>query len=309
MIVRIGALCLAAGAFAAPSLAQTSVFSNTGFEDVNPFSGSGEPMGWHNLSNPGQAIRRVNGDGRTPSVTARSGNACIEVKTPGSSEFRGFTTDTLNFFETGFPYYDPIIDWNGGDIVVSGYYMIPADQPITGDFAFIKLNTKLFFQDYATFDPAGEAPELQITGTTNGQWVRYEVRWDICSMREEVNFNNEFGCNGNGTPGSGCFAGGLPPYPNRVKITISRFGFGNVPSSGTIFWDDMSLTQLPPRDCNGCPADFNGDGFVDFFDFDDFVLCFEGGVCPDGRTADFNEDGFVDFFDFDDFILAFETGC
>ena len=30
---------------------------------------------------------------------------------------------------------------------------------------------------------------------------------------------------------------------------------------------------------------------------------------PTGRNADFNNDGFVDFFDFDDFVVAFETGC
>ncbi|QOI99962.1 MAG: hypothetical protein HRU70_05470 [Phycisphaeraceae bacterium] len=59
-----------------------------------------------------------------------------------------------------------------------------------------------------------------------------------------------------------------------------------------------------------CPADWNCDGFVDFFDFDDFVTTFEGGTPPACRTdADFNGDGFVDFFDFDDFVLAFEAGC
>ncbi len=58
-----------------------------------------------------------------------------------------------------------------------------------------------------------------------------------------------------------------------------------------------------------CPADFNGDGFLDFFDFDDFVACFEGGACPPGKSADFNNDGFADFFDFDDFVIAFEAGC
>ncbi len=57
-----------------------------------------------------------------------------------------------------------------------------------------------------------------------------------------------------------------------------------------------------------CPsADFNGDGFVDFFDYDDYVACFEGS-CPDGLNADFNGDGFVDFFDYDDYVFAFE-GC
>jgi len=58
-----------------------------------------------------------------------------------------------------------------------------------------------------------------------------------------------------------------------------------------------------------CRADFDGDGFVDFFDFDAFAGCFEGGGCPDGRSADFDGDGFVDFFDFDAFVAAFEQGC
>ncbi len=58
-----------------------------------------------------------------------------------------------------------------------------------------------------------------------------------------------------------------------------------------------------------CAADFNNDGFVDFFDFDDFVACFEGGACPPGKSADFNGDGFADFFDYDDFVAAFESGC
>gem|GEM_PF-1282257 len=55
----------------------------------------------------------------------------------------------------------------------------------------------------------------------------------------------------------------------------------------------------------GCPADFNGDGFLDFTDFDDFVAAFEGGAA----SADFNGDGFLDFTDFDAFVAAFETGC
>jgi len=56
---------------------------------------------------------------------------------------------------------------------------------------------------------------------------------------------------------------------------------------------------------NLCAADFNGDGFLDFTDFDDFVTAFENGQA----NADFNGDGFLDFTDFDDFVAAFEAGC
>lgn len=56
-----------------------------------------------------------------------------------------------------------------------------------------------------------------------------------------------------------------------------------------------------------CPADFNCDGFLDFFDYSDYVAAFEGG--GGGLEADFNGDGFVDFFDYADFVTAFEIGC
>lgn len=58
-----------------------------------------------------------------------------------------------------------------------------------------------------------------------------------------------------------------------------------------------------------CHADFNDDGFLDGFDYDAFVQCFEGEQCPGNRTADFNEDGFADGFDYDEFVAAFEMGC
>ncbi|XVJ59088.1 MAG: hypothetical protein HEQ23_06680 [Tepidisphaera sp.] len=66
----------------------------------------------------------------------------------------------------------------------------------------------------------------------------------------------------------------------------------------------VEYTPPPP-----CLADFNGDGFVDFFDYSDYVLCFESAECPAGKTADFNGDDFVDFFDYSDYVVAFEAGC
>jgi hypothetical protein len=80
------------------------------------------------------------------------------------------------------------------------------------------------------------------------------------------------------------------------------FSAGATLSMSGGFW--TGLTLPPP-----CPADFNGDGFLDFFDYDAFVECYETEVCPPGKTADFNNDGFVDFFDYDEFVLFYETGC
>ncbi len=56
---------------------------------------------------------------------------------------------------------------------------------------------------------------------------------------------------------------------------------------------------------NSCPADFNSDGTVDFFDYLDFVDMFASGV----PAADFNADGVIDFFDYLDFVDAFASGC
>jgi hypothetical protein len=54
-----------------------------------------------------------------------------------------------------------------------------------------------------------------------------------------------------------------------------------------------------------CPADFNSDGQVDFFDYLDFVNLFS----TDDPEADFNGDGQVDFFDYLDFAQSFADDC
>ncbi len=90
--------------------------------------------------------------------------------------------------------------------------------------------------------------------------------------------------------------------PDQAIIESLRIANARTGSFGDGFLVDHLLVR-------GCGADFNGDGFPDFFDFDDFVSCFEGSACPPGQTADFNGDGFADFFDLDDFISAFESGC
>jgi hypothetical protein len=74
-------------------------------------------------------------------------------------------------------------------------------------------------------------------------------------------------------------------------------------AAGAAYVDDVSLEFV------SCAADFNADGFVDFFDYDDYVQCFETGACPPGASADFNGDGFTDFFDYDEYVIQYEGGC
>ena len=56
-------------------------------------------------------------------------------------------------------------------------------------------------------------------------------------------------------------------------------------------WLDIPGGENVLQSIPDCAADFNIDGSVDFFDYDDFVTCFEGNGCPRGRDADSEEHG------------------
>ncbi|XVJ57895.1 MAG: hypothetical protein HEQ23_00285 [Tepidisphaera sp.] len=129
---------------------------------------------------------------------------------------------------------------------------------------------------------------------TTGFELRFdldELGWDGSSPIRIAGFIN----NGGHTFLSNQVLGGLPE------------GSGNLGAPAGVNFANIAGNQY--IDLTSCPADFNGDNFLDFFDYDDYVNCFETGTCPDGRTADFNGDDFVDFFDYDAFVAAFETGC
>jgi hypothetical protein len=97
------------------------------------------------------------------------------------------------------------------------------------------------------------------------------------------------------------------PGADGDALTLSDI----TPADGGAYWCEVSndcgliisnaahVTVIP------CPADYNMDAFVDFFDYDEFVRDFQDG----SPRSDFNGDYFLDFFDYDDFVNAFETGC
>lgn len=68
----------------------------------------------------------------------------------------------------------------------------------------------------------------------------------------------------------------------------------------------MKITYATPEPCpDECPADVNGDGTVDFFDYLDFVADF----AEENPSADYNADGTIDFFDYLDFVAEFSVEC
>ncbi|MDX2146132.1 MAG: hypothetical protein SFZ23_01315 [Planctomycetota bacterium] len=93
---------------------------------------------------------------------------------------------------------------------------------------------------------------------------------------------------------SGAFT--APPDTAFVRLVILQIQAGF--AGGATWWDDMVLDET-------CPADFNGDGQVDFFDFLDFSVAFS----TEDLSADFNADFQVDFFDYLDFSAAFSSDC
>jgi hypothetical protein len=96
---------------------------------------------------------------------------------------------------------------------------------------------------------------------------------------------------------------------NAATYTVSPINAGSVGSYRCVISNSCgsvnSTAATFTLSQNCCPADFNRDDFVDFFDYLDFVTAFQDGL--DG--GDFNQDGFIDFFDYLDFTEAFEVGC
>ena len=326
LLMKIRSLALACGtlgvvAISTGALAQTNGLQNGGFERICFICGGPFAEGWHSAGGDTIAPRRFVGDGQTPAIfpvgtpnaiTPHSGNAMQAIGTHGSGGYEGVSTDTTNycwcdqtcgtFCSTPFPYFDPNFDYNGGDVVVSGYYMIPANDPIVGDFAGMKIRAKVLNQDVATFE------SLDISGHTNGQWVFYTRTVARAAIQEQ------YECNAGIRPNCGCNCVPTSPLPDRIKVEPLRFvGDGN-PTSGTIYWDDITYTQLPPGpSCDS--IDFNNDTlFPDTADIDDFLSVFSGGACstdpsPGCNDIDFNNDTlFPDTLDIDSLLSVFSGG-
>ncbi len=139
---------------------------------------------------------------------------------------------------------------------------------------------------------------------TSNDWATY---WFIAEFGWGTNWTSPF------DPDKFAFVVNTPNGPasgNQLDLNfldgtqvsgITGFSLTTQNVSGTSSIRNLVFMPVTPP----CPADFNQDGFLDFFDYDAFVGAFEAGV----SDADFNQDGFIDFFDYSDFVGAFEVGC
>ena len=102
-------------------------------------------------------------------------------------------------------------------------------------------------------------------------------------------------------------AGGNGPCANTLRSYVNMSVSPGIPYMIRVGgWNNAAgdLT-LHVNLSNPCPADFNQDGIVDFFDYLDFVDAFSASL----PAADFNSDSVIDFFDYLDFVDAFSSGC
>ncbi|MFN0011404.1 MAG: hypothetical protein ACKVS8_07145 [Phycisphaerales bacterium] len=255
---------MAAGLVAACGMAAQAQtpgpLTNGSFEEQNPFNAN-EPRGWHNASNPSEAVyRKTPMDGLMPMAIMRTGNRSVMLRpvpgSGGSGTVRAWTTDVQNFFSPGFPFYDPFLEYGGGDVHVRGYYAIPATNPISDPLENVgmRLDIKLGNQDFATKDIH---ENTLINGHTNGEWVFFEAVFTMADIEQRVADSIE---------------NGFPPAsdPDHCKITLSRFANfpEGVTSNGVIFWEDMTFQQIAAPTCT---LDYNLDTVVNPDDLGDFI--------------------------------------
>lgn len=269
--MRIGYLLAVAVVCSAsvPALAQVDGVYNGGFEILGSPGNLGA-RGWNKFNFT--RLRQID-DGLGP-ILVHSGTNSIELAsgTGPTNNFGGATTDV---FDSGtFLFFNPAITFPGGDTTVTGWYAIPTDQPLTDATAGIKLefrraNTGIF----------GSFESRTIEGTTNGKWLQFS--YTVTNQQLDDIFQE------------------FPPGPVMVSVLPLRFGSGT--STGTIFWDDLELTQsTPPPECL---CDWNTDKVLNSQDFFDFLAAFFSS------NADFNHDGVTNSQDFFDFLACFFTGC
>ena len=171
-------------------------------------------------------------------------------------------TNTLFYYNTdGDVTSDYSISWPVYDAsgVSDGGFYNPDDLAGTwpaGPFSTLKLG-KWYRVSYVLNFVTGELGAVGIQDMSNGQGGAYIP-----------------------DPGTWYIAGGAAnalalPRPDQFRLFVGGQGNGNIVAIDNInisAGSTLCVNPAPP-----CPADFNGDGFVDGFDYDDFVLDFETG--------------------------------
>lgn len=123
-------------------------------------------------------------------------------------------------------------------------------------------------------------------------------------------------------------AGRVPTDPLGTMSTPIQLAIGDTGADGR--WGDYLDIAIDPNDDTtfwimgmyrkdfgwqtyidsftlsvGCPADLDGNGFLNFFDISAFLAAFSAS----DPIADFNNDGVFNFFDISAYLIEFSSGC
>ncbi len=90
-----------------------------------------------------------------------------------------------------------------------------------------------------------------------------------------------------------------------ATLVINGADAGDIATYSCVLTNPCGSVPSAGATLNVCPADFNCDAGIDFFDYLDFVAAFSG----EEPAADFNADTVIDFFDYLDFVAAFSGNC
>lgn len=298
----LAALVLSTGAACADP--PVNVLTNPGFEAADPVFVD-FPLGWAEMPALGPRWREIGDDPFNPPLI-RSGRRSIDLPTLAGQRFAGWTTNT--FGDQG-QLFDPPFVYGSGPIVVRGFYAIPASDPLVNVLAGLKLEfrrTPPNFSIYLAFE------NLSITGHTNGQWRQFE----LMVSQADFDFYHQL------------WGGPWPPFPTSVSVLPIRFlpePFDpSTEQSGTIYWDDLEVVQLPP-----CPADLtttsdpNSSGYglpdgqidaQDFFFYLDLLTSGDNQAdltgSSDPNAPDYGApDGTIDAADLFFYLDQFVIGC
>lgn len=259
---------------------EANLLSNPSFEDQNPAFPS-LPIGWNAFNLDSNDYVDVN----DPGAEVRTGDRSIRLKpaTNDGNRFRGLTTNL--FRPDGSDLFDPDYTYLGGDVTISGYYLVPEGEVIQDTIVGVKLEFRREppnFSIWSAFEFG--FPE----NSTGGEWMPFSfVVTDDMILA----------------------VGDFPPEPTSVTVLPFRFfggefGTGTDPT-GTVFIDDLCITQgATSPECN--LADLAEPfGELDFFDISAFLSAYSA-MDP---SADINNDNAWDFFDISAFLTEYGAGC
>ncbi len=277
-IAAIAAVTLAGGTAVAND--DANLLTNPGFEDPNP-ANTALPIGWNAFNLSASDYVDIN----DPGAEVRSGNRSIRMRpaTGEASRFQGITTNL--FRPDGSDLYDPDYTYLGGDVTVSGYYLVPEGEVIMDTIVGVKLE---FRREPPNFSIWGAFEFALPESETDGQWMPFSF-----TVTDQMILD----------------VGDFPPEPTSVTVLPFRFfggdfGPGTSPT-GTVYFDDLCIVQgTTAGPCND--ADFAEPyGELTFFDVSAFLTAFNAM----DASADLNNDSMFNFFDVSAFLTAYSAGC